>query len=1026
MRIAKEIYKKQTSLAKVHSDKQHFNVSTLHSSLDESISFSKNLEDSFNIASLMALKKQNDCPYINRSVLMVDSLNTKRCVSFICKEKDAEFEIENLSNFLNTYKNKFSEKKILQYLLLCSYSHYNNACGLHFKNFRFNENSFTAYAYCTDPSCNTYIFKGYFSGKVTVFASNNQLKHTTNYDKSAQCRALQRYALKGEIFHNTAVKFRTKKLNKQCESFEKVGRNDKVKSLSYYRNIKTEAYAKNDLHSDPFIDTYLMFKSSPRDFIQYLSTKLEVYLWDFSQIHLLQQNESFLLKKMKHTIRIDATGGIIRKLPFDTNRILLYSLVGHISEKKIVFSIADAVLSNHSITDIAQFLQHLKQYCKSKSLLWPICRRIVTDVSFAIIGAILKVFNGMDSVLEYLNYSYAFVNNPKKLNFVAIQFCVSHYCKIICKDIDNAVDKTNSLKVNNLRKFLRESMGIVFNLCTLKDCKEWFEKLCVILCSKNNTPKVKEAVESLSKLKDMTECSDFDFNFNSDELNELPTFEETSDTLASISEGSPFRVEFIKYFKNYTEATIKCNNIERNELYCPKMANLILNKYMAFLPMWSNIIGIHIDHSNTRVSNGPIESYFKNIKYNVFECKPQKLGRFIRGIQSFNNSIVKLIKNNYIQELTDPITPGTLIKSSRKHKKIQTSSDKIMGISKNRKLKKIPESWQKKNKARLRHGLFLQEHSVIRSQKDKNLSVKQNSIVSPILKEHSYSCATESCDVNTSEKNFMDCETYSKSLPISTKYYVLNLSTVFLRVFNERCHYFEYFYTKSDLCTLNNDEWLLNSILDACLAVIIFESKRENCLSVPCQTNFKNISFFKQFLSEQPHLLIIPHLRYRHFIVSFVNFEKGTLVCLDPYGESASKERMSNHYKALLLEMFPFIDWKMESINYKKQSTYDSNNCGVYVLQYCDAFINSLPLTALLSENLYRLNMKERLMNNCDPLDKYCIHCAKHFEEVFPKVECKICIRPLCDVCITSIYVKNNINLLNFICALCLECNNVS
>jgi len=49
--------------------------------------------------------------------------------------------------------------------------------------------------------------------------------------------------------------------------------------------------------------------------------------------------------------------------------------------------------SNHFTYDIVRFLSEQNRYCKVYKLKLPICKRIITDVSIAIIQAILNEFN---------------------------------------------------------------------------------------------------------------------------------------------------------------------------------------------------------------------------------------------------------------------------------------------------------------------------------------------------------------------------------------------------------------------------------------------------------------------------------------------------------------------------------------------------------------------------------------------------------------------------------------------------------
>lgn len=182
-----------------------------------------------------------------------------------------------------------------------------------------------------------------------------------------------------------------------------------------------------------------------------------------------------------------------------------------ILEEKNIFPIADAILSNHNSYDIGRFFKAIHYYCLANKIKWPICKRIVTDVSFAIIGAIVRDINDMRSLLDYLNACYDILTkNKRNISFVCIQFCVSHYSKIICKDIDNIVPLSNTA----LRKFLREAFGIVFNLNSLSSCIKWFEQLCIVLCTKKYVKQVHDALNYLKNASNEEHSIKMEFDDN--------------------------------------------------------------------------------------------------------------------------------------------------------------------------------------------------------------------------------------------------------------------------------------------------------------------------------------------------------------------------------------------------------------------------------------------------------------------------------------------------------------------------------
>uniref|UniRef100_A0A1B0AV18 Uncharacterized protein n=1 Tax=Glossina palpalis gambiensis TaxID=67801 RepID=A0A1B0AV18_9MUSC len=123
-----------------------------------------------------------------------------------------------------------------------------------------------------------------------------------------------------------------------------------------------------------------------QDYIQKISYSLEIYLFSLSQLTLIQ-------KLNPHTLFMDATGNVIKKISFNSKRIFMYSIIAHVqreeNETGILFPLCESFLSRHFSIDIERFLIYVKTFCKDNNLRWPICQRIISDWSMALITAIL-------------------------------------------------------------------------------------------------------------------------------------------------------------------------------------------------------------------------------------------------------------------------------------------------------------------------------------------------------------------------------------------------------------------------------------------------------------------------------------------------------------------------------------------------------------------------------------------------------------------------------------------------------------
>jgi len=197
------------------------------------------------------------------------------------------------------------------------------------------------------------------------------------------------------------------------------------KHLSYYRNFISEENAKQDFDKDPFKDAFDMKCKNFSHFIQFLPTKLEVHLWNREHISLLVNNIK------KDTLHLGASGCVVQRMKYVEKRILLYSMVAHIPEYNMVYPVAHAILSNHFTYDIVRFLSELNRCCKVYKLKLPICKRIITDLSMAIIQAILNEFIDSD-IIAYNTMCFRFLYGESDIfPSVCVQFGTSHYAKIM-------------------------------------------------------------------------------------------------------------------------------------------------------------------------------------------------------------------------------------------------------------------------------------------------------------------------------------------------------------------------------------------------------------------------------------------------------------------------------------------------------------------------------------------------------------------------------------------------------------------
>lgn len=1053
--------------------------------------------NSFGISALKLFREKcltaDICQNPNRDVRMVKSTKKAREISFTkCTIEDAKLyfeEIEEIlrnqdsNTFLQKSKKKFLVKQLVEDFIRIGYLTKNNVCNLNFKSIRINKNhTFSAYGYCTDYECNCYLFVGHSNGEIAVFRSQNEVKHCIDKKFHTQCRGVQRYVEQASITESTALIFRDEKVLKQSDKLRRLGKSQGIKSLSNFRNMKSESAAFTDLHPDPFVDTYLMFISEQySQYIQLLSTKLEVYLWSKKQIEVLRLNNDFLLKKMNYTLHIDATGRVVQGFKFVDKKIFLYSIVGHVEEAHLVFSVVDAIISNHTSYDIRKILNCLHTYCSKNHIKWPLCKRIVTDVSFGIMGAIILEFNNINSIVDYINTCYEFLLSPKRnLPFVCVQFCVSHYTKIICRDIDKVVPLTNV----KLRTFLREAIAVPFNLNTLSDCEEWFKQLCIILCTKKNVKKVYEAMMYFkSKLSKLELKDDENEHENEDEF----CSSEYVETIGKISEYSRFRIAFATLLPDVDN----CENeeCEENKFFFPKMAQYCLEKHVPYLSFWSNIIGTYVDNGPStppkRVSNGPIETRFKDIKKYVLQGQKLKLGRFVRKMFEYSQSKIKQIKIFYSEIFDTPIAPGTLVKCNKnKAKKAKTVSSTPISPSSKKIVAKIPEVWKHKRLQRLPHKLFNNDFKMLDASINEFQKSQQNHITdldaSVIDFENSQQNNIDDLDAsinelqkstqnNTDDLDFkcnlklnqskaieanksvlnviqsksivceqhclenMNNETkivllkqcnnsnrFTEEDPIN--FWMIKLKSVFTKTHGKHFSLTCYCHIR-DIASLQKYNWLTTTVVDAAITCIINKFEHEKYLYIPSQTTdfcFSNSELILSYLKNKQTKTLIPQCYNSHYYIILIDFEQGTLMCLDPQSFEESRRKFITYYMKILKNNFPHINWVSKRVAHDIQK--DSWNCGVFVIQFAERFIQSSGFTGLENQDKYRSSIRNMLFDYGEPISSLCFHCLQDTTNLLEYAKCNFCERFICISCIHTYYNANFVyvkNITNFICKLC-------
>lgn len=384
------------------------------------------------------------------------------------------------------------------------------------------------------------------------------------------------------------------------------------------RKIKYESHNALIRDKDDLYDIMLM-QQDDVDFIREVSLPLNIKLFSIEQLSVLKSETS---KDSSSYIHFDATGGIIRrpKILKSNKRIYFYTAVISLKKAKRIFPIFSMISEIHNSNAIFKLFSDFRYFCEENNF-WPSFSGIVTDFSFANIHAACKAFNRC-SLKEYLEKCYKLAMQDKKITgndgFIGIHLCCAHFMKMMCKDVDNLS------KCEEQRIYFKDQLAIAILINNINDCLTFIKNIYVILMSPFLNSAVEVAQDNL-RLLSTSECLEaFKFHNVEDSTSEYFEYENKSE---SLSRSSPF---YLHIMQNVTkQINIESSGNCENKLYNTDLYNLILNKYIPYLPLWSGIV------LNCRsISNCYVETYFGQLKNITLEGQRNiRCSHFIRKLR---------------------------------------------------------------------------------------------------------------------------------------------------------------------------------------------------------------------------------------------------------------------------------------------------------------------------------------------------------------------------------------------------------
>lgn len=186
-----------------------------------------------------------------------------------------------------------------------------------------------------------------------------------------------------------------------------------VFTASALKNLRYQNRIQKDLHNNQIIDVVMRSEGENSDFVRHLTTRPE-----FSVL-LLKPSQSEIFRNWFHAnnfrrASLDATGNILAKITDKPllNHVLVFRQSISDDNYTTPFNLAELVTASQTMQTITDFIKNVKQLVQLDcgETFTPMFYEIVTDKSFANIGAILRAFNDLN-LTEYLDVCWKILSD---------------------------------------------------------------------------------------------------------------------------------------------------------------------------------------------------------------------------------------------------------------------------------------------------------------------------------------------------------------------------------------------------------------------------------------------------------------------------------------------------------------------------------------------------------------------------------------------------------------------------------------
>lgn len=377
-----------------------------------------------------------------------------------------------------------------------------------------------------------------------------------------------------------------------------------------------------------------------------------VHYWSSTEINIYRKY--VMNNKICSTICIDATGSLIKKPLLHSNRntkhILLYEIAIHDKALNTQYSVSHMLSERHDNNSIHHWLV---EWIRDGA---PKPKQVVTDMSLALMSAVVKAFTQFNTIYDYIESCFKFLcSDESNLPQCFIRCDVAHVIKLV---INWTIFRTVDVRIKD---FIVRVIGQIVLSRNYDDVQNLLKHLFWLIYGKtdgtmdnNENTYAKNGMDFLrqriatgfvDQYMTRTLENDFTDEYDSEDNQspEEPILNNVETTLGTHKKG-PF-------YKMAKDLALKCQQVENqngnhdNLYFLPNIVPLILN-ICTYLPLWSGIMCKSFKYGDIPPSSAAIESQFNDLKHRVLkhvDFIPMRVDDFLKvHIESINGSM-KLI-----------------------------------------------------------------------------------------------------------------------------------------------------------------------------------------------------------------------------------------------------------------------------------------------------------------------------------------------------------------------------------------------